>query len=47
MNNYKVFYESLSGKIKSVIVENVKTKEDAMEYVLCNYPDCFQITSVV
>ena len=46
MKRFKVIYENLSGQNKCVDVVGC-TKEDAKNYVLCNYPDCLQVVSVI
>ena len=46
MKRFKVIYESLSGQEKCVQVSG-RTKEDAEDYVLCNYPDCLQVITVI
>ena len=45
MNKYRVVYETLYGKTKTVTVE-CKDAEDAEVKVYYNYADCMQVLSV-
>jgi hypothetical protein len=46
MREYKVVYESINGQSKSVMVKE-SSRENAENYVLCHYPDCLQVLSVI
>lgn len=46
MARFRIVYEDLNGVTKVTFVNDVKTAEDAENFILCNDPDVLQVLNV-